>query len=409
MRNFSIVIPTKDKLQYLKKTLSTVLNQDYNNYEIVISDCSETDETFNYFKDEINLDKVKYFRANKNFTRSENWENGLNQCKNEFITVLGDDDGYFPNSLSTINQLMEKFNCDIINWSKLNYSWPDHNEKLRQNVLNGYSYPVVEEVISEKKFKLFLKFLERYTALPCIYNSIVHIKYIDKIKSLSKNKTFFSGVIPDVYSGIVLSRVAHKYLQTFFPLSINAASRLSGGYLQSKRNLEKKEEFYNQIKDLNIETLSKSYDAVIGKSTAVYSIELGEYLLAKKNLTTINWPEPKWKKYLKALERELNTSQNKEEIKNSILHTANAKKINYKISNIKNFDEKIVKGTSYRLEADLPLGIKKISDVEEFSHILNHIPPIDKIEKNSLKFFINQWIDETKKLFLRLMRIYFSK
>ena len=60
--------------------------------------------------------------------------NGLNQCKNEFITVLGDDDGYFPNSLSTINQLMEKFNCDIINWSKLNYSWPDHNEKLRQNV-----------------------------------------------------------------------------------------------------------------------------------------------------------------------------------------------------------------------------------------------------------------------------------
>ena len=143
-------------------------------------------------------------------------KNGLNQCKNEFITVLGDDDGYFPNSLSTINQLMERFNCDIINWSKLNYSWPDHNEKLRQNVLNGYSYPVVEEVISKKKFKLFLKFLERYTALPCIYNSIVHIKYIDKIKSLSKNKTFFSGVIPDVYSGIVLSRVAHKYLQTFF-------------------------------------------------------------------------------------------------------------------------------------------------------------------------------------------------
>ena len=130
-------------------------------------------------------------------------------------------------------------------------------------------------------------------------------------------------------------------------------------------------------------------------------------LAKKKNLTTINWPEPKWKKYLKALE-ELNTSQNKEEITNSILHTANAKKINYKISNIKFFDEKIVKGTSYRLEADLPLGIKKISDVEEFSHILNHIPPIDKIEKNSLKFFINQWIDETKKLFLRLMRIYFQ-
>ena len=116
-------------------------------------------------------------------------------------------------------------------------------------------------------------------------------------------------------------RELHISISNFFPLSINAASRLSGGYLQTKRNGEKKEEFYNQIKDLNIETLSKSYDAVIGKSTAVYSIELGEYLLAKKNLTTINWPEPKWKKYLKALERELNTSQNKEEIKNSFTHS----------------------------------------------------------------------------------------
>ncbi len=409
MRNFSILIPTKDRLEYLKKTLSTVLNQDYKNYEIIISDCSETDETFNYFKNEINLQKIRYFRANKNFTRSENWENGLNKCENEYVTVLGDDDGYFPNTLSCINNLMDKFDCDIVNWSKLDFSLPDHNEKLRKNVVLGYSYPVVEKVKSEKKFKLFHKFLERYTALPCIYNSMINIKYINEIKEISKNKIFFSGIIPDVYSGIVLSRVANKYLQTFFPLSINAASKLSGGYLQSKRNLEKNDKFFNQIKDLNLETLSKGYDNAIGKSTAVYSIELGEYLLAKKNIPKIFWPEPKWKNYLKALERELKTSENKEEIQNSILHTANFKNINRKKSKQKSLNEVVVKGTNHQFEIDMPLGVKKIKDVEEFSLIFNPIPPIDKIKNNSLKFFINHWIKETKKIFLRLMRIYFSK
>ena len=103
------------------------------------------DNSFQY-KDEINLDKVKYFRANKNFTRSENWENGLNQCKNEFITVLGDDDGYFPNSNYMVNNIVLNLDYNI---SKLVIS-PDksipiiiplmklniHNLKFRLNYLN---------------------------------------------------------------------------------------------------------------------------------------------------------------------------------------------------------------------------------------------------------------------------------
>ena len=238
---------------------------------------------------------------------------------------------------------------------------------------------------------------------------MINIKYINKIKEISENNTFFSGIIPDVYSGIALSRVTDQYLQTFFPLSINGASRLSGGYLQTQRDLEKKDEFYNQIKDLNLETLSKSYDEAIGKSTAIYSIELGEYLLAKKNIKTINWPEPKWKKYLKALERESKNSTVKEEIQNSILHTAKVKNIRYRIKKDQKFDEKIEKGTNYLMDIDIPLGAKKIKDVDEFSLIFNPIPPIKKVKNNSLNFFINSWINETKKIFLKLIRIYFSK
>ena len=133
---------------------------------------------------------------------------------------------------------------------------------------------------------MFCNFYERYNSLPCIYNSLVHIKYIKKIKSLSRNNIFFGGVIPDVYSGIVLSRVIEDYLYAYFPLTINGASALSGGIAQGTQKKINKEQL-EQIKDITIAKLENEYDDRIGYAPSVYSMELGEYLLASKNLNSI--------------------------------------------------------------------------------------------------------------------------
>ncbi len=36
--HFTIIIPTKDRAQYLEQTLKTCTNQDYENLEIIVSD-----------------------------------------------------------------------------------------------------------------------------------------------------------------------------------------------------------------------------------------------------------------------------------------------------------------------------------------------------------------------------------
>lgn len=165
---------------------------------------------------------------------------------------------FFPGALKLLDQIMNRFNVDVVNWYKANYHWPDHIKNERQNIFGLKYSPIINIVKSSSKFKLFTNFKDRYSALPCIYNSLIHKKYIDKIKNLSKRNIFFEGVIPDVYSGIVLSRVIDKYAQVYFPITLNGASRLSGGVLQGERSRLISKIESEQIDDISKEALEKN-------------------------------------------------------------------------------------------------------------------------------------------------------
>ena len=45
---------------------------------------------------------------------SENWERGLDLVDNGYVTILGDDDGFVPNSLNKLNEFISKNPTDII-------------------------------------------------------------------------------------------------------------------------------------------------------------------------------------------------------------------------------------------------------------------------------------------------------
>ena len=138
--------------------------------------------------------------------------------------------------------------------------------------------------------------------------------------------------------GIVLSRVIEEYLFAYFPISINGASALSGGVAQAERNKKLSSKQYDQIKDISVEVLKSKYDDRMGYSTSIYSIELGEYIMASKNLTSLKWPEPNWRAYVNALKRETNTSKNPEEIYSAAKYTTkrnNLKFINFPKKNLR--------------------------------------------------------------------------
>ncbi|MCQ9628119.1 glycosyltransferase family 2 protein [Cetobacterium somerae] len=90
----SIVIPTKDGLNYLEKCVESILKKStYKNYEIIIlNNNSEKEETYNYF-DYIQLKdkRVKVIEAFYEFNWSKLNNHGINEAKGDVLIFLNND------------------------------------------------------------------------------------------------------------------------------------------------------------------------------------------------------------------------------------------------------------------------------------------------------------------------------
>jgi len=118
----SIIIPTYNREKYLKECLDSIINQNYTNLEIIVTDDNSTDNTENIVKEYIKKHPFIRYVKNKKYPKGPNGNknNGLDNATGEVIGIFDDDDILAPNA---INILMEKIldgydmvlgNCEII-------------------------------------------------------------------------------------------------------------------------------------------------------------------------------------------------------------------------------------------------------------------------------------------------------
>jgi len=241
---FSIVIPTRNRAQTLQYALKTCLNQDFEDYEIIVSDNFSTPETQQEVE-KFNDDKIVFVRTNQPLAMSENWEFAISHIHGEYVILIGDDDGLLHNSLSYLDKIIDSTNEQVIRWEWILYYWPDFFIK---NVAGKIYIPIsnrITELDSTEIIKKVANYELHYNILPMLYNSAVHNTILKGIKE--KNDVFFNSQTPDVYSGFVIAKSVKKYLSINTPLSIAGLSKSSNGaaqlYTNQKSNIN--EDFAN--------------------------------------------------------------------------------------------------------------------------------------------------------------------
>jgi len=86
---FSIIIPTRERHQSLPYAIQTVLNQSYDNFELIIMDNFSGEETYqavSQFQDK----RIKYYRSPERLSMSDNWELALSKVQGDYINIIGD-------------------------------------------------------------------------------------------------------------------------------------------------------------------------------------------------------------------------------------------------------------------------------------------------------------------------------
>ncbi|UZO81864.1 glycosyltransferase family 2 protein [Aquimarina sp. ERC-38] len=96
----SIITPVYNSEKFIKKTILSVLNQSYKNWEHVLVDDCSVDNSKQIIKEYEYKDKrIKYFKLDKNSGAAVARNKGIELAKGRYIAFLDSDDSWHPNKL----------------------------------------------------------------------------------------------------------------------------------------------------------------------------------------------------------------------------------------------------------------------------------------------------------------------
>lgn len=99
MVKVSVCIPTYNRSHYLKYAVNSVLNQTYNDYELIICDDASSDDTATVIS-QYQDSRIRYIQHPKNIGRSKNMRSGFSAAVGEYFIKFDDDDAIAPEFLA---------------------------------------------------------------------------------------------------------------------------------------------------------------------------------------------------------------------------------------------------------------------------------------------------------------------
>lgn len=245
---FTVIIPTRERSDTLIHTLKTALSQDYDQFQVLVSDNASEDDTCDKVIS-INDPRLKYVNTGQRVSMGENWEFALSHVDEGWVTVIGDDDALLPGTLSKVHKIIKKTGTSALRSNGCSYQWPGFNGSnyggLSISLKKGYeirkSGQILQQVLNGARY---------YNELPMLYNGgFISVNLIKQAKSLTER--FFMSMTPDVYSAMVFSLLTDSYVYSHEPLAINGASLHSGGTagferVKQKRSYDPAEKFWSE-------------------------------------------------------------------------------------------------------------------------------------------------------------------
>tara|TARA_B100000029_G_scaffold51062_1_gene46458 strand:+ start:1159 stop:2226 length:1068 start_codon:yes stop_codon:yes gene_type:complete len=300
--SFSICIPNYNYGKYIGDTIESVLNQTYQNFEIIIVDNASTDdsvETIQSFKDE----RIKLFLNKYNIGFAPNLQRATEYAQNDFINLLSSDDQMNPTALEiysdTIRQLWDhKEKLFIVSDIE---EFGDNGETTRLTTKSASSFARV--AYTNKTFSNSRNMYDTYSGAEALTDGLSRLSNIGHFCSTVYSKSLWESV--EGYNGVrTISPDTHFALKALtkdplvvhinkplfryrIQISNNRASLTKNIRLQMDQYLDTLEFATSEISSLTGMDANKIQKMFISKNClekSLSNIALGNYKLAFKIL-----------------------------------------------------------------------------------------------------------------------------
>ena len=110
---FSVVIPTFNQCNYLRRALKSVINQKFNNYEIIVIDNFSNDKTESIVK-AFKKKSIRYKKIRNRGIISKSRNEGIKLSKGKWVAFLDSDDVWYKDKLEKVYEMVKKKNFEVI-------------------------------------------------------------------------------------------------------------------------------------------------------------------------------------------------------------------------------------------------------------------------------------------------------
>lgn len=108
----SIITPSWNSEKYIEKTIESVQNQTYSNWEMIIVDDCSTDKTVEIVEEISKIDsRIKLFRQSVNAGAAKARNRSLSESSGRYVAYLDADDIWKPTKLEKQIEFMKAQNC----------------------------------------------------------------------------------------------------------------------------------------------------------------------------------------------------------------------------------------------------------------------------------------------------------
>jgi len=144
----SVVIPTYNRSEELKRALKSVLSQTYKIFEVIVVDNNSTDDT-DTMLESLNDQRIRLLKINNNGIIAASRNLGINASSGEWIALLDSDDWWCSNKL----------------------------EKVMHYCNSGYDvcYHDLKIISGKGKFSLYQKKLSGYQVKKPVFNDLIQL------------------------------------------------------------------------------------------------------------------------------------------------------------------------------------------------------------------------------------------
>ena len=228
---FTVIIPTRNRGEFLRHTLRTCAMQDYERLDVVVADDASSDDTREVAEEAARLDpRIRYAPAGERLGMRENFERALAQARPGFVMALGGDDGLLPGGIRGMHEALRETGAQLLTWPTPIFRYPGAPGAHGQ--LGVYLRRGLRLIESRTFLRRQAKTLHYLSDVECpmfYVKGVASTTLVDAVRRRSPGGRFYASPTPDGYSGIVLAGEVSQYAFSGRPFSMHGLSANSQG------------------------------------------------------------------------------------------------------------------------------------------------------------------------------------